>query len=49
MTIRTKSRTWTMDGYLTAGALSPEAAAFLRACVRAKVNLVVSRGKRPRR
>ena len=44
LTIRTKSRTWTMDDYLKAGALSPEAAAFLRACVRAKVNLVVSGG-----
>ncbi|MDP3703293.1 MAG: CpaF family protein [Candidatus Omnitrophota bacterium] len=44
VTIRTKSRTWTMDDYIKAGALSPDAAAFLRACVRAKVNLVVSGG-----
>lgn len=44
VTIRTKSRTWTMDEYVKAEALSPEAAAFLRACVRAKVNLVVSGG-----
>jgi len=44
VTIRTKSRTWTMGDYVTAGALSPEAAEFLQACVRAKVNLVVSGG-----
>lgn len=44
VTIRTKSRSWTMDDYVKIGALSREAADFLRACVRAKVNLVISGG-----
>ena len=44
VTIRTKSRTWTMDEYVKIEALSDQAAQFLRACVRVKVNLVVSGG-----
>jgi pilus assembly protein CpaF len=44
VTIRTKSRTWTMDAYVESGALSAEAAAFLQACVKAKVNIVFSGG-----
>lgn len=44
VTIRTKSRSWTMEDYVKIGALSVEAAEFLRACVRAKVNMVFSGG-----
>jgi pilus assembly protein CpaF len=44
VTIRTKSRPWTMEEYVKIGALSPQAAEFLRGCVRAKVNLVISGG-----
>ncbi len=44
LTIRTKSRTWTMDDYVKVGGLSVEGAEFLKACVRAKVNMVISGG-----
>jgi len=44
VTIRTKSTAWTMENYVKAGALSEQAAEFLRACVRAKVNMVISGG-----
>ncbi len=44
ITIRRKSREWTMPQYLEAGMLSPEAAEFLESCVRAKVNMLVSGG-----
>ena len=44
VTIRRKLREWTMEDYLTTGALSPQAGEFLEACVRAKVNILVSGG-----
>ncbi|PIQ84223.1 MAG: hypothetical protein COV75_03350 [Candidatus Omnitrophica bacterium CG11_big_fil_rev_8_21_14_0_20_63_9] len=44
VTIRRKSRDWTMIEFKTAGALSGQAAEFLEACVKAKVNMVVSGG-----
>jgi pilus assembly protein CpaF len=44
VTIRTKSRTWTMEEYVKVEALSAQAAEFLRACVAAKVNMVISGG-----
>ncbi len=44
VTIRTKSTAWTMDAYVKIGALSPDAAEFLQACVLAKVNMVISGG-----
>ena len=44
VTIRKKARPWTMDTFLTHHTLSQEAADFLVACVKAKVNIVVSGG-----
>jgi len=44
MTIRRKSRDWTIVEYVRQGAVSEQAAEFLEACVKAKVNLVVSGG-----
>jgi pilus assembly protein CpaF len=44
ITIRRKSASWTMADYLSNGTLSAQMAEFLEACVRAKVNLVVSGG-----
>lgn len=44
VTIRRKSRDWTVSEYVRQGAVSEQAAEFLEACVRAKVNLVVSGG-----
>jgi len=44
VTIRRKSRDWTMREYLATGAVSEQAAEFLERCVAAKVNLVVSGG-----
>ena len=44
VTIRRKSREWTMEDFIGAGALTREAAQFLQACVRSKVNLIVSGG-----
>ena len=44
ITIRRKAPIWTMHNYLATGALSQQAADFLEACVRAKVNLVLSGG-----
>ena len=42
VTIRRKLRDWTMADYVAMGALSQQAAEFLDACVRARVNLVFS-------
>ena len=42
VTIRRKLRDWTMADYVAMGALSEQAAEFLEACVRARVNLVFS-------
>ncbi len=44
VTIRRKGRDWSMNDYLMIGALSEQAAGFLGACVKAKVNLVISGG-----
>ena len=44
VTIRRKIRDWTMKEFLATGAISEQAAEFLRACVTAKVNLVISGG-----
>jgi len=44
VTIRRKLRDWSMRDYVAVGALSEHAAQFLEACVKAKVNLVVSGG-----
>ena len=44
VTIRKKSRRWTLSDLLALGSLSPEAAEFLQGCVKAKVNLIVSGG-----
>ena len=43
-TIRKKLRNWEMGDYLSIGSLSPQVAEFLEACVKAKVNLVISGG-----
>ena len=44
MTIRRKLRDWTMQEYVTLGVLSEQAAEFLKACIQAKVNIVISGG-----
>lgn len=44
VTIRRKLRDWTLQEYAAAGALTPQAAEFLRVCVQAKVNTVISGG-----
>jgi len=44
LTIRRKSREWTMKDYVAIGALSEQAAEFLEACVKAKVNMIFSGG-----
>ena len=44
VTIRRKIREWAMPEYLATGALNEQAAQFLQACVRAKVNIVISGG-----
>lgn len=44
VTIRRKLRQWTMAEYVASGALSAQAAQFLEACVRARINLIVSGG-----
>ena len=44
MTIRRKSRNWTMAEYIQNAALNEQAAEFLEGCVHAKANLVVSGG-----
>ena len=44
MTIRKKLRRWTMDDFIAYGTLTPQVAELLAACVKAKVNLVISGG-----
>ena len=44
VTIRKKIHPWTMDDFLRLDSISPQATEFLEACVKAKVNLVVSGG-----
>ena len=44
MTIRRSLPEWTMEQYLTRDTLSQQAAEFLEACVKARVNLVISGG-----
>ena len=44
LTIRRKLRDWTVEQYVERGALSPPVAQFLEACVRAKVNMIISGG-----
>ncbi len=44
MTIRRKLRDWTMQEYVTRGVLSEQAAEFLKSCIEAKVNIVISGG-----
>ena len=44
VTIRRKLRDWNMQEFVDIEALSEQAAEFLQACVRAKVNLIVSGG-----
>lgn len=44
MTIRKKLRPFTIDDWLRLGSLSPAAATFLEACVKARVNIVISGG-----
>ena len=42
LTIRKKVRQWKMEDFIARGSLSIEAAEFLEACVKAKINLLVS-------
>ena len=44
VTIRRKSREWSMEAFIKTGAVSEQAAQFLRGCVAAKVNMVISGG-----
>ncbi len=44
VTIRRAGREWTMDEFIARNVLSRQAAEFLQACVKAKVNLVISGG-----
>jgi len=44
MTIRKKLRQWTMADFVSLDSLSPQAAEFLEACVKAKANVIVSGG-----
>ena len=44
MTIRKQQRQWKMDDFIEIGSLTPQVAEFLNACVRSRVNLVVSGG-----
>ncbi len=44
VTIRRKLRDWSMQDYLDKGSLTPEVAEFFSACVKAKVNIVISGG-----
>ena len=44
VTIRKKIHPWTMEDFLRLESLSPRASEFLEACIKAKVNLVVSGG-----
>ena len=44
ITIRRKLRDWTMEDYLSLGSLNQQQAEFLEACVKAKVNIVISGG-----
>lgn len=44
VTIRRKLREWTMEEYVATLALNQQAAEFLQACVRARVNCIVSGG-----
>ena len=44
LTIRKKLRQWKMEEVVSLESLSPEAAEFLEACVKAKVNFVISGG-----
>ncbi|MBI3010259.1 MAG: CpaF family protein [Candidatus Omnitrophica bacterium] len=44
MTIRRRLREWTMSEFVATKALSQQAADFLQACVKAKINMVVSGG-----
>jgi pilus assembly protein CpaF len=44
VTIRRKSRAWTVHDFVTVGALSEQAAQCLETCVKAKVNVVISGG-----
>src|SRR3989338_7829609 len=44
LTIRRKSREWTMRAFIATGAVSEQAAQFLEACVKAKVNMIMSGG-----
>lgn len=44
VTIRTKSRSWSMADYVKAGGISQQVADFLILCVKAKVNMVFSGG-----
>ena len=44
VTIRRKLRDWTMQDYLAKRSLTPQIAEFLEACVKAKVNIIISGG-----
>lgn len=44
VTIRRKLRAWTMENFLERHSLTPQVAEFLRACVGAKINMVISGG-----
>jgi len=44
VTIRKKLRPWSMDEYLRLDSISPQASEFLVACIKGKVNLVISGG-----
>lgn len=44
VTLRKRLRQWTMGDVVGQGSLSPHAATFLEACVKAKVNVVISGG-----
>jgi pilus assembly protein CpaF len=44
VTMRRRYRDWTMADYLANGSISQEAVEFLAACIKAKVNMVISGG-----
>ena len=44
VTIRKKLRQWTIEHFVSLDSMSPQAAEFLQACVKARVNLVISGG-----
>ena len=44
LTLRKRSREWNLDALVAQASLTPQAAEFLKACIKAKINMVVSGG-----